>query len=818
MTPTALHANPRYGLWQWFSALAALEAGAAFAALAMVPSDSGGFSPARLGMLGVLVLFFVGGVIAAVRTPRFVERLAQPALAVAGFGLAFLIAAVLFLLRYLRPEQLLPYYHRLGPLAWYMLAVSVELALCALVVRFGLHPRSLRSEAGLWRAAGVALAVLLLVYAFVAITKIGLTPDSAYWAEPGVPVLGWQIILALVAAAALFFLGGRFRTARRIDLAWAVSLWLLAVALWLSVPGSVMKNSFYGPINPPTNQTLPNSDAGYYDSMAHSLLIGYPYQGDVPTRPLYISVLAALHLLVGERYDLIIAGQTLLLALIPVVLFLMGSRLHSRTAGLIAGPMAIFREWNSLLISSQTRVSNTKTLLVDLPTLLLLLAACLFAVRWLQRRGRLDALLAGGALGLLLLLRTQTMLLLPALLLTALLVYGIKNRSWPAAFGLFLLGLAAALVPWLIHNYLQTGAITLDAPFEYQVIASQYKYAGNLDLGSVDLQGKGLLGLLITFALKDPMFVAGFIASHFLATLIDSLLVLPLLASYAGLGAPLNLYWMTWPAGLDSANAALLIPYLEVIALGIGAAWRRLRWVGLVPLACALAYAFANGIGRFSGWRYDLPADWVGYFYLAVGAAETLGLLAVLFGAERQEAAAPSTSEILAGSLHWRQVAAALAVLALVGGLPWIAQGISAPRYADYTLPALLKALTSSASVQELPVEQSQIEALVADPQATLQIGRVLYPRFFLRNKGLTSSHPWPAYAVRDFPRMGFLLLNQSRHEAVMRLTDANAEFVQGSDAIILGCQRQDHIEVRLILFPDSGQAYVDGPLPPSCK
>jgi hypothetical protein len=500
------------------------------------------------------------------------------------------------------------------------------------------------------------------------------------------------------------------------------------------------------------------------------------------------------------------------------VLFLLGSRLHSRTAGMAAGLFAIFREWNSLLIFSQTRVSNTKTLLVDLPTLLLLLIACLFTVRWVQRRGRLDALLAGGLLGLLLLLRTQTMLLIPAALLIALLAYGVRDREWLAAFGLFFLGMAAAVVPWLLHNYLQTGAITFDAPFEYQVIASQYKYTGNLDLQAVDLQGKGLLGLLITFAVKDPKFVAGFIGGHFMATLVDSVLALPLLARYDGLLAPLNLYWMAWPAGVDSANAALIVPYLAVIALGIGAAWKRLRWAGLVPLACALAYAFANGIGRFSGWRYDLPADWVAYFYLAIGAAEVFGMLRLLFGgrpaADDQDAVATPVPTLV----RRRYVAAALVGLALVGALPWAAEGIASPRYAQDDLRALMKTVTSAAALRDLRVTQAQIQALVSDPQATLQIGRVLYPRFFLRDKGLASSHPWPAYAVRTYARMGFLLLNQSRHDAVMQTSGSGAQFSQGSDAIILGCQRQDYIEVRLILFPGSGDASLSGPFSPTCN
>ena len=70
----------------------------------------------------------------------------------------------------------------------------------------------------------------------------------------------------------------------------------------------------------------------------------------------------------------------------------------------------------------------------------------------------------------------------------------------------------------------------MDAPFEYQVIASQYQYTGNLDPGAVNYQGKSLLGILVTFAIKDPGFVAGFIASHFSATMVDSVMALPLLA------------------------------------------------------------------------------------------------------------------------------------------------------------------------------------------------------------------------------------------------------------------------------------------------
>jgi hypothetical protein len=145
---------------------------------------------------------------------------------------------------------------------------------------------------------------------------------------------------------------------------------------------------------------------------------------------------------------------------------------------------------------------------------------------------------------------------------------------------------------------------------------------------AVDLENKSLGQILITFAIKDPGFVAGFISNHFLATEVGALLALPLIAPFNGLREPVNLYWTSFDGMLAWNNILLLIGYLAIIAVGLGAAWKRWRWTGLLPLAFNLGYAAANGIGRFSGWRYDLPADWIAYFYFGIGFAEILFWLA----------------------------------------------------------------------------------------------------------------------------------------------------------------------------------------------
>jgi hypothetical protein len=99
-----------------------------------------------------------------------------------------------------------------------------------------------------------------------------------------------------------------------------------------------------------------------------------------------------------------------------------------------------------------------------------------------------------------------------------------------------------------------------------------------------------------------------------------------------------------------------------------------------------------------------------------------------------------------------------------------------------------------------------------------LQIGRILYPRFFTRNQGLSSSHPWPAYAPRDFPRLGFVVINQNRKDEILPIRTNPNNFPSTSDAIILGCQRTDYIEARLVYFPDTKAVYLSTPLSDPCN
>ena len=278
---------------------------------------------------------------------------------------------------------------------------------------------------------------------------------------------------------------------------------------------------------------------------------------------------------------------------------------------------------------------------------------------------------------------------------------------------------------------------------------------------------------------------------------------------------------MTWDGSLSLSNFLLVLFYLAIIAIGIGAAWMRLRWIGLTPLAFSVGYSLANGIGRFSGWRYDLPADWISYFYFGLGVAEILWQLVMLFGAMRVEMVPPTSHDTAPVSIRSHPLSltfAPIIVFMLVGALPWIVEGLTEPRFTEQTSEKLVVKLSDSSSVQRLGVNGDQIESFVKAPQTTLQIGYILYPRFFTRNLGMASSHPWPAYAPREFPRLGFVLINQSRYDEVFPSRNSPDLFPSAADAIVLGCQHTDYIEVRLILFPNSNTSYLSSPLTVPCN
>ena len=798
----------------WFFFAAAFQSLLAAIALLRVPSE--GLSLARLGLLGIIAIIFFSGIGLGLYSRRDLtrfERLGTTPVILSSALLSLTSGLILFLLRYLNPERLMPYYERMSPLLWLILFITLEAAFFLLVLKNGFHLQSLSERKPVYITALTVYFLLITIFLFVTLTKIGVTADTAYWGEPGVAIQAWQFILSLLIAFTILLLSlhPSSRPSSLITYLIPLSLYLTAVILWLSVPLETLANSFYSPISPPTNIPLPYSDAGYYDFASQSLLIGTGYFGGIPPRPLYVTFLAFLHLLFDQNYPAIVAAQTLVLAQFPVTLYFLAKKLHSPAAGVTAALFAIFREYTGLWIASNTRVANSKIFTTDFPTAMAMAVICLVLIWWLERRDFKSTLVAGGAFGLFLLFRTQSMLTLPVLFVLVLIVMKFKWGEWIKTGLVFGAAMLLSVLPWLTHNYTISGKFSFDDPNQVAVIYSQYAFTGNLDLSQFNPETDSVRERIISFTLENPAYVATFIMSHFLNTEIGGLLSLPLIKPFNGFTEPVNLYWVEWDGTLEWFNVALILFYLAILAVGFGAAWRRMGWLGLVPLAFNLGYALSNGIARFSSWRYNMPVDWVIYFYAAIGFVEVLGALALLFGA-KPEALSPKTEPVEGKGILFKdfrpQYLLFVLGFMLIGGMPWLAKGIAQPRYTS-TQDEMIARLEASG------YDRVEIQTFISQPNALLLEGRLLYPRMYWKGEGLSSANPWPAYAVQDFSRLGFVLINSSNNFMYFP-TKELLNFPQGADATILACDVGGSLlEVRVIDF--GADSHQSAPLTDPC-
>ena len=481
--------------WPWYFFTTAFESLLAILLLLLVPSESG-LSLARLGLLGILVLFFSAGIywgiIARRDTSRFDWAARTPFIFIAAL-LALASGLVLFLLRYLNPERLLPYYERLSPLLWYFFIIGLQSVIFLTLLKNGFHPQEFSKRKPVYISALVAFCLLLSVFLFIVITKIGITADTAYWGEPGVAILGWQFVLSILIGFFTLLCVALFSVHENSNIpniVIPIILYIVASVLWLSVPVDVLQNSFYAPITPPANTPFPYSDAGFYDYLSQSLLIGTNYLGGIPPRPLYVTFLAILHFFFGQNYSAIIAAQTLVLAFFPVTLYFLAKKLHTPAAGVTVALFAIFRELTGLWISSNTRVANSKILTTDFPTAMGLAVLCLVLIWWLERRDLKSTMVAGGFFGLVLLFRTQSLLVLPVVFILAWFVYQRKTKEWIVAGIVFVVAMTLTVLPWLTRNYTVTGQFTFDDPRQSAIIYSQYSFTGNLDLSQFDPENR----------------------------------------------------------------------------------------------------------------------------------------------------------------------------------------------------------------------------------------------------------------------------------------------------------------------------------------
>ena len=645
--------------------------------------------------------------------------------------------------------------------------------------------------------------------------------------------------------------GARFL---RADIMLSLAIWLTAFLIWNSLP--LQPSWFAAPPRPPNYAFYPSSDAHLYDSTGQTLLTGAGFKthnAPFPLRPMYAFFLAILHALGGTDYEPIIWMQVAALALMPVLLYWITRHLHSRVAAVIAAALLIFREANAIILGDAVTTASAKLLMSDLPTAFGVMLFTLLIIRWLKKPARRQslALIAGGVTGAFMLIRPEFGILLPFTGFAALLQLIRRPKVWFAGMALIALGLALFLTPWIWRNYQITGTIFLDSPHYRADLFVQRYTAGSqgtktegispdqsatptisspsttqptprpsapqMRPGETPQEFAERMAQETAQYVKDhPGAIAAFITNHFLNSQIQTVLYLPgtwrlpdSALAFSAHHDPQRFwyqccsadgyirrlpFWLKWDGHLPRQSWLFLAGNLLLVAVGMVSAWRRVRFIGLLPWAGHFGYTLVNALVRNSGGRYILPVDWVGMLYLAIGMGQlSLWLYAKFWGGQlpSEMVAAPGREEqpetevgrapLGRGTLP----GIALAILLLGSILP-ISEKIVPQRYPAAQLTARFQELVQSPRLT--PQQQDMLTRWQNNGGVVIQ-GRALYPRFQQADsdEDITPCSPFSPCAS---PRVDFYTVGPYNGGVILLQAGAPEQFPNGSDVVIFGCMK----------------------------
>jgi len=370
------------------------------------------------------------------------------------------------------------YYVRFYPIIVWIMLIGAQTFFTMLSIH-GLCWKKLKDEIKTQRpimlATVITLISFIISWVFIALSRIGLTPDVDFWNEGGVPILGLQIVVAWSIGILIFIFTRKFENIQLsigirgfrlriaiLDVLIFLLIWACAVLVWNNEP--IRRSYFTAVPSSPNYEYYPFSDAAVYDLGGQYVLIGKGINnGQFTDKPLYMLFLAFLHAIGGQDYMHIIRLQILCLAFFPAILYLLGKGIHGRLLGLLVAIMAIFKERNAIAATLNIQVSHSKLMMAELSTALLLAMLSLIIFKWFKEAqgGRNITLLSGGILGAAALLRPNPLLLLPLILIVAIFVYKFHWRQWFLSSMVFILGFALVFSPWTISAKNQNGNIFL---------------------------------------------------------------------------------------------------------------------------------------------------------------------------------------------------------------------------------------------------------------------------------------------------------------------------------------------------------------------
>ena len=656
-------------------------------------------------------------------------------------------------------------------------------------------------------------------------TGLGLEIISGTFYRQGVSLLEGQIILPIFIIFPILIIMAvvqknifsskiyNYKLKHIIPVLISLIIWISAALIWINTPFEG-RSYFLPALRPPNFNFYPSSDAENYDLLAQSILIGNGFRnGMTVVRPLYIAFLAFLHALAGNDYLSVTNLQIIVLAVFPMIIYLAGRQIHHPVSGMLASAWIIWRESESIRITPFIQVSNSRLLMSDLPMALIVSSIIYASILWYQKSEKkvIPGLITGGLCGIGMLIRTQSFILVPAIIVFYLAGKFIEKQLTRYSFRqvLFvLIGMIIVFSPWQIWNKIYPNETISGESSETNYLYRLYEtavYSGRETLSinqasQAEIEKDNLIKLVI----HNPGKISSAITAHFINNELSTLFVLPVrdqtMIEPEAWFHDTSLFWYRESCrSVLNEKGFLIICYGFIICFGTGCAFQRSKWAGLIPLWIHLAYNAGTSVAMNSGFRFLLPVDWTGFFYFAIG---IVGLLTTIIGLVFQGSLNlfPIEKTDLADKKGKRVYLKELIVifeLLCVGMILPLSEKMIAYKYHDQKINGKeFVQLIGEVAENKLELEKIPLEEWVDEGRITVLEGRAVYPRYYPAGEG-DSGGSASIKQQADYGRLVWMVAERDIWTVSLPIAigDSNIPIQDPMDVVVIGKVEDGYID-----------------------
>jgi len=532
-------------------------------------------------------------------------------------------------------------------------------------------------------------------------------------------------------------------------------IWTLAFFLWVSVP---IDSSYFVDISSFSDYPLiPTSDSFYFEKEAFRLLAGEGFS-PTSTHVMYSYFLGFLHLIGGQGYMDILPLHVGVMALTPVFLYKIGSLVHSNLSGFLTSLLFIIRERNQLLVAENISGIGSQDLFSENLALLFVVAFIFLIMRWVLDPENNPYLppLAGGVMGVAVLIRADLLAMLGFVLLGLLVIFVNKKHLWLKGSVFIIVTVTLVITPWMIRNGYRTGRISLDKAEFISKKITEYTQPDNIsgegDSETMDdrveipssvylkrdrfynLTSNALQQSILSLPSNhQPLFTVGSIIEYQSGKISiskHSLFSEDYIFRYV---KSLPFFWRTWNRRLPLRSILPVSMVLVLISIGIWSVWKQRGSLTGLPIFAYLGHILIWAFAGYSAGRFIKAVDWIPLLYYSAGIAgitfwggRCLEQLQILNMSELcRENRGRNPQRNIKRFQKYKNISMTLLFIIVGISIP-LSEFIIQPEYTRQNLQNIVEDL----EIESLSAEQIDLDENDPD-RSILLYGKAVYPRYF---------------------------------------------------------------------------------------